>query len=145
MKIVINGCYGGFSISIEAARHMSAAGSEQAKKDVADYDAEIAAFEQYKASPQPRVTDDKWRSSMFDIYVKHGGQPPYHGYGYVEGFDSGYERTDPLLVAAVEALGDAANGSCAQLKVVEIPDGTDYELSEYDGIEHIAEKHRTWS
>jgi hypothetical protein len=29
--------------------------------------------------------------------------------------------------------------------VVEIPDGTDYEISEYDGNEHIAEKHRTWA
>jgi hypothetical protein len=25
-----------------------------------------------------------------------------------------------------------------------VPDGVDWELSEYDGIEHVAEAHRTW-
>lgn len=54
------------------------------------------------------------------------------------------ERHDPLLVKVVEELGDAADGSCAELKVVEIPDGVDYEIDEYDGLESIHEKHRTW-
>jgi hypothetical protein len=46
---------------------------------------------------------------------------------------------------AVEELGDKASGQFAELVVVEIPDGVDYEIDEYDGNEHIAEKHRTWS
>lgn len=54
------------------------------------------------------------------------------------------DRADALLVRVVEELGEAANGAHAKLAVVEIPDGTDYEISEYDGLEHIAEKHRTW-
>lgn len=41
-------------------------------------------------------------------------------------------------------LGDKANGSCAKLQIVDIPNGTDYTIEEYDGNEHIAEKHRTW-
>ena len=53
-------------------------------------------------------------------------------------------RTDPLLIRVIEELGDMANGRCAKLKVVEIPDGTDYIIDEYDGNEHIAEAHRTW-
>lgn len=31
-----------------------------------------------------------------------------------------------------------------KLRIVEIPDGTDYIVGEYDGSEHIAETHRTW-
>lgn len=54
------------------------------------------------------------------------------------------ERNDPALVQAVEELGEQANGMFAQLKVVEIPDGVEWEIVDYDGIEHIAEKHRTW-
>ena len=54
------------------------------------------------------------------------------------------ERHDPALVQAVEELGNNANGAHAELAVVEIPDGIDYIIEEYDGIEHIAEKHRTW-
>ena len=54
------------------------------------------------------------------------------------------DRTNPALVACVEKLGEAASGSCAKLKVVEIPDGAEWELYAYDGSEWIAERHRTW-
>ena len=33
---------------------------------------------------------------------------------------------------------------CAELKVVEIPDGVDYIITEYDGLEQIEETHRVW-
>ena len=54
-------------------------------------------------------------------------------------------RNDPVLVEIVEDLGQQANASYAELKVVEIPDDVDWYIKEYDGIEHIAERHRTWS
>ena len=53
-------------------------------------------------------------------------------------------RDDGFLIETVETLGEAANGDCAALKVVEIPDDVDWEIDEYDGNEHVAEKHRTW-
>jgi len=53
-------------------------------------------------------------------------------------------RADPKLIQVVEELGDKANGSCAKLEIVEIPDGVDWQIEEYDGNEHVAEKHRTW-
>lgn len=55
------------------------------------------------------------------------------------------DRTNENLVQVVELLGEAANGRCAELSVVEIPDGTNYTIEEYDGNEHIAEVHKTWS
>jgi hypothetical protein len=54
-------------------------------------------------------------------------------------------RDDPHLVATVETLGASANGDHAALKVVEIPSDVEWELVDYDGCEHIAERHRTWS
>ena len=71
------------------------------------------------------------------------------GYDYnVEGYEYWYEREierhDPILVEVVQELGDKANGRCAELDVIEIPDGVDYEVEEYDGKEWIAEVHRTW-
>jgi hypothetical protein len=41
-------------------------------------------------------------------------------------------------------MGKQSWGAYSQLKVVEIPDGVEWEIAEYDGSEHIAEKHRTW-
>ncbi len=54
-------------------------------------------------------------------------------------------RDNPGLVTAVELLGDAANGAHAKLKIVEIPDGVEWQIEEYDGNEWVAEKHRRWS
>ena len=45
---------------------------------------------------------------------------------------------------AFETLGEKANTRFSDLKIVEIPDGVDYEIDEYDGIESIHEKHRSW-
>ena len=149
MKVVINSCYGGFSVSLEAARHMAAAGSERAKKTVAEHEAKLARFEQYKRDGVIKGTEDdkerKFETSRFDINIKYGSLPDFHGYGYVDGIDGGFERNDPLLVGAVEALGKNASGQHANLTVVEIPDDVKWTISEYDGIEHIAEEHRTWS
>jgi hypothetical protein len=53
-------------------------------------------------------------------------------------------RTDAILLEVVDELGTEANGQCAKIKIIEIPDDVEWEISEYDGIEHVAEKHRTW-
>lgn len=54
------------------------------------------------------------------------------------------KRDDPALVDVVDQLGGDM-GSGTKLKVVEIPNDVQWEISEYDGWEHIAEKHRRWS
>ena len=54
------------------------------------------------------------------------------------------ERNDSVLVEVVELLKDKANGRFACLKVIEIPEDVDWYVEEYDGIEWVAEKHRTW-
>ena len=54
-------------------------------------------------------------------------------------------RDDSNLVKVVEELGKKANGDSSKLKIAEIPDGIEWEIEEYDGIEWISEKHRTWS
>ena len=54
------------------------------------------------------------------------------------------ERTDLDLIKTVEKLGEKANGKCAELKVIEIPDNTVYVISEYDGIETVEEAHKSW-
>lgn len=108
-KIVINTCFGGFSISKNAAAFMAARGNTQA----------LGELEESK---------------------RHG----FHGYGYGNDFSNGYPRDDSDLVAAVETLGKEANGHCAELKIVEIPEGVEWEIADYDGKEAVEEKHRKW-
>ncbi len=108
MKIVINKCYGGFSISKEAAEFMAKRGNKQAKAEL-------------------RANKKEW-----------------YGYGCSSNGYMGYDRTDPDLVAAVEKLGDKANGNSAQLEVVNIPDNIKWEITDYAGIERVDECHRSW-
>ena len=116
MKIVINACYGGFSVSKKVAEHMAQNGSEVAKAELDEYDA------------------SKTKT--------------WYGYGCSEKFREGYDRSCPLLVAAVEALKEEANSDYSKLKVVEVPDGVSWEIDEYDGYETIKEtckcQHRSW-
>jgi hypothetical protein len=63
----------------------------------------------------------------------------------LEFYDREIPRDDPYLVKIVKELGMTANGSCANLKIVEVPGDVDWIISEYDGAEWVAEKHRTWS
>lgn len=136
MKVVINRCFGGFGISEEAARWMAEKGSEHARQEIEEYEARKAQCAAYAAEKRPAQTSEE---RLFDIDLKYRGEPQWFGHM------SELPRDDPHLVAAVEALGEKANGEHASLRVVEIPDGTDYEIDEYDGNERVAEKHRTWS
>jgi len=53
-------------------------------------------------------------------------------------------RDDPVLIEVVERLGKEADGAHAKLKIVEIPDDVEWTIEEYDGVEWVAEVHRTW-
>ncbi len=54
------------------------------------------------------------------------------------------ERDDPNLIKVVEQL-DSANDRYSALHIVEIPEGIEWRIENYDGVEWISEKHRTWS
>lgn len=54
------------------------------------------------------------------------------------------KRDDPILVQTVEELGEKVNGPGANLKIVEIPDGTDWQIESQNDFEWVAEKHKKW-
>jgi len=116
-KIVINTCYGGFGLSEEGMRLYAQ------KKGLPFYvwnPDESDLFKQYfTADPSVMATidDDFWRKHSLDYYD--------------------IDRTDPALVEVVEELGEEASGDCAELVVVDLPKGTLYRITEYDGYERI--------
>lgn len=134
MKVVINRCYGGFSLSPKATAayaklkgrdcYFFVGGLSEPRRRVEEPDGLF-----WSAFDVPDVPDELEN----DWYVEHSvtTRPD--------------DRSDPDLIKVVEELGAEAGGSCAKLEVVEIPDDVDYTIEEYDGIEWVAEKHRTWS
>ena len=59
-------------------------------------------------------------------------------------YDFELDRTDPVLIQIVETLGAEANGRFAKLRIIEIPDDVEWEITEYDGNESVEEVHRKW-
>jgi len=53
-------------------------------------------------------------------------------------------RDDYNLVRVVEELGEASWGYGSELKVVEVPEGVDWYIHYYDGVEQVHETHRSW-
>lgn len=125
-KIVINKCYGGFGLSQRA---------------VMEY-ARLKGITLYADTSSSLVTH--YYTVPLDE-VKRCEQEGTESFNSVYFSDIDIERDDPFLVQVVEQLGEDANGEFARLKIVEIPDGVEWTIGEYDGIEHIAEVHRTWS
>jgi len=119
MKVIINTCFGGYGLSDEA----------------------VQAYAKAKGLTLFSDTSMRWRTGYSFVLVDQGLD--FHAR-----FSPDYDipRDDPTLVDVLETLGaEKCSGRFAALKVVEIPDGTEYTIEEYDGMEHIAEVHNTWS
>lgn len=102
-KIVINSCYGGFSLSREASELYA----QKTGAELGEWNSTWKYYEKFRCRE--------------------------------------IARDDPLLVEIVEQMGKKASGYCADLKIVQIPDGIEWTIHEYDGNEWVAEAHRTWS
>ena len=76
----------------------------------------------------------------------------YDNYGYLDNKDFGIMsdnylewRSDPRLIAAIEKLGEKeSSGKLANIKVIDVPDDIEWNIDEYDGVETVEEKHRSW-
>ena len=136
MKVVINKCYGGFSLSPKAVKLLADKRGQKCYFFESSYDNKTG---EHKYIPLSEGFPEGLFWSAFS--TKNPNEKNYSKY-YLDSRPS--DRSNPLLVEVVETLGADADGACAELKVVDIPDGVEYDIEEYDGMEHIAEKHRTW-
>jgi hypothetical protein len=137
VKIVINACFGGFSLSDEGTQHYAKLKGMTLYPE--EHDHSYVTFWTVPEAERVKPLPGLWVNHPIEVRAEYNrkisGQTLYC---------RDIPRDDPELVRTVEDLGEAANGSCAELKIVEVPDGTDWEISEYDGNEHVAQKHETW-
>lgn len=137
MKVVINTCYGGFGISVEALFWLIKKNSTAVKKipwNKWSNDSVENAEKDFKTEFK-----EGFKSSYYNVLYKDG-----FVYDLINRYEDEKIRSHSDLIEVVEMLKDRANGGCAKLKVVEIPDGIDYSIDVYDGLESIHESHRCW-
>ena len=158
MKLVINTCFGGFGLSSTALKRWAELKGRECYFFVSKLSAGKTTYRPISVKeigdsllwvafdiPNPETLDDgkSWQEMTPDERQAHNENHSKHSISCYS-----MERDDPDLIQVVEELGgghrEGASGIFAELTIVEIPDGVEYEIEQYDGNEHIAEKHRTW-
>ena len=139
MKIVINDCHGGFGLSQRAVERYLELKGIKVYPEVSEW----GSTDYWLVEPGDQrvadVTAEQWSKMTLEERQTHNERCSAQVFR-----DRDVGRGDPFLVQAVEELGDNANGDFARLKIVEIPDDVSWEIDEYDGLEWVAETHRTW-
>lgn len=141
-RIVINRCFGGFGLSEDAVRRYFEIKGQPLWVEKDKKFGSLGITNYWLVPPEDRVKDceQEFYSMSMDERQEYNRLWSEQNF-----YDRDVARDDPVLVQVVEELGDKANGRYAQLGVVDIPDDVEWEIAEYDGIEHVAEVHRTWS
>jgi len=136
MKIVINSQYGGFGLSVAGVRRYAEL------KGI-----EVFPHEENLETREVRLLTGGEAEKMNSLFISWATKKCKSRAELNANYFSFRDipRDDPALVQTVEELGKAASGKYSSLKVVEIPDDVEWQIEEYDGVEWIAEKHRTWS
>ncbi len=140
MKVVVNRCFGGFGLSMEAQRLLAAAKGKTAFFYVHEKYRSTDGFDAYR-----RATDADVHKIVYVLTTDMGDTPEsIDGGQWMDDCRGDEHRSDPDLVLIVEQLGAAANGQFSELEVVDIPDGVDWEIDDYDGRETVRERSRSW-
>jgi hypothetical protein len=137
-KVVVNRCFGGFSLSaFGVRRYLELKGI-------------TAVCYLRKGDLHERIDDDinlypEGNLQEFDVFTKNVGKlVTYNQLAEYSSPNRDIPRDDPDLVRVVEELGEKANGRCANLAVVDVPDDVSWYIDEYDGSESVEERHRSW-
>lgn len=134
MKVVINDCHGGFGLSTEAVIKLIEYGSGGI---IVKEESEYNGHSWNKADERDVGQGYRVGGCLINDVIFKDGKVYYYD-------DGAKHRTDPALVRVVEEMGSKASDPLANLKVVEIPDDVDWYIEYHDGLERVAEKHRTW-
>ena len=153
-EIAINVQHGGFSLSPLGVKRLAEL------KGLPCFLFKSYGDEKYTNAISPEEIGDSWFSAFTvpnPLEVAGSDQENWHNMSLEEHQasnkrweeisleESPKDRNCPLLIQVIKELGEKSWGSHAKLKIVEIPDGVEWEIDEYDGLEWVAEKHRTWN
>jgi hypothetical protein len=134
-QVVINTCYGGFGLSPEAYFLYAELKGITLYPEVTN--SLLTTY--FIVPPEQQVNMDNWVTLSQEERIKLNAQ-----YKFQVLYDREIARDDPTLIKTVRELKEKANGRFAKLEIIEIPDNVKWHIEEYDGIEWIAEDHRTW-
>lgn len=149
-KVIINKCFGGYGFEPFTIQKYAEAKGAQLFWYTRDYTYDAGRLK------------EKWNRTTIDEIEKQGGLRMGNwpliedmGDSFIfewegEMFDrlvyqlptNGESRTDPVLIDIIEKYGDKNRHGCHAPTVIEVPDGVEWVVDEYDGMESLHEAHR---
>ena len=141
-EVVINSCFGGFGLS------------DAAYEELIELGVPVRKYIEEKRNPKTGLYDIKEQNNEGKVIFDRNlslGEGSFNDELRIEMMGRYWDcwldddRENPLLIKVVKKLGKKASNRFSELKIVKIPFETEYVIDEYDGQEHIAEKHETWS
>jgi len=145
MKVAYNNCFGGFSLSpLAETEYRKKKGIELTwYEGLGSY-----PYSSYKKIQDISLLSEKGRSAFsltasttdlgYEVKEIPGDKVFY------ESWFGHKNRADPDLIETIESLGEKANGDCACLAIKEVPDGAQFEITEYDGNEDVVPPRMAW-
>jgi hypothetical protein len=155
MEIVVNKCFGGFSLSALGVKRLAELNGKKCYLFTTEFkdnksfhipttieECDNSLFFSAYTVPNP----DEYTAASKEWHKMTDAEKDEHNRKYDEISLSvrPEKRTDKLLIQVVKELGSKANGSCAKLEIIEIPDDVNWQIDEYDGLESVHEVHRSW-
>ncbi|QDA74614.1 hypothetical protein EOT00_06535 [Listeria seeligeri] len=140
MKIVLNKCFGGFGLSHKAELHLYELKGINVYAYLSVRMGDVFSFERVDKSynPKLKVWEDIWylekELPKLEFHINEDWEC-IKQIELISDMRDSKNRIDPDLIATVELLGDASNAAYANLKIVEIPDESNFIIKEYDGME----------
>lgn len=142
MKVAYNGCFGGFGLSNAALTEFAKkkgltltwykrVGYSHEGKELYRRVVGIPAGDGFRMHPLTKDAGEEITELPNDDF-------------YCQDFCGNESRCDKDLIDVIESMGDEANGMCASLCIAEIPDGVDFEITEYDGSESVVPPRQVW-
>lgn len=128
MKVAINTTYGGFSLSENLFEELLKL------KGIKYFRWRNGLYDDFTTIPQ----EEYKRLEQEDANLPYSKRNLRTNECYINPYDFYEDRTDPELIEIVECFNPE------DIKVVEIPDDVEWYIEEDDGMEWVAEKHRTW-
>ncbi len=139
MKVAYNTCYGGFGLSPKAeTEYMKRKGVELFWYERFTKNNNKLTVRRMTSPPEEDCYLSYTASikDLGEIIPLHSISNEFYHYNTFSSYDLD-SRCDPDLIDVIEEMGDKANGECADISIEEIPDGADFEITEYDGREEI--------
>ncbi|MBS6168851.1 MAG: hypothetical protein KIC65_09595 [Firmicutes bacterium] len=145
MKIIINRKYGGFWISNIALEELM----QRKGETICFYEMTFDDSDKYTYTKTDASNNNLFVAAICndfgDVFIPENDEQSDEFYKHIiRGNDWRWRTDTDLINLIVEKGSEFVSSPLSSLEIVEIPDDIEWEIEEYDGMEWISEKHRSW-